>query len=114
MKSRFRDNATCTCCFWYYEVSSACSDTWVTYVGKVGWPTVIVHQEVPAFFAHSRDEQIRLFTIVVGNGPEDCELLVVHSQARRVCQHLDVILNGIVSICDQGLELGAPPQVARI
>ena len=67
-----------------------------------------------AFFAHSRNEQIRSFPIVVVNGPEDSELLVVHSQARRVCQRLDVILDGIMSIRDQGLELVALPEVARI
>ena len=37
-----------------------------------------------------------------------------HSQARRVCQRLDVILDGIMSIRDQGLELVALPEVARI
>ena len=73
-----------------------------------------VHQKVPAVFAHSRDEQIRSFAIVVGSDPEDSELLVVHSQARRVCQRLDVILDGIMSIRDQGLELVALPEVARI
>jgi hypothetical protein len=60
------------------------------------------------------NKQIRSFAIVVVNGPEDSELLVVHSQARRVCQCLNVILDGIVSICDQGLELGALPKVGRI
>ena len=73
-----------------------------------------VNQKVPAFFAHSWDEQIRSFAIVIVNGPEDSELLVVHSQARRVCQRLDVVLNGIVSVCDQELELGALPKVAWI
>ena len=52
--------------------------------------------------------------VVVVDGPEDSEPTVIHTQARRVGQRLQVRLDGIVPVSEQELELCTRPQVARV
>ena len=60
-----------------------------------------VHEEVPAVLSQVRNEQV---------GP----LPVVYSQACGVRQRLDVGLDCIVPVCQQGFEFQTGPQVAGV
>ena len=73
-----------------------------------------VHEEVPAVLSQVRNEQVGSLPVVIVRHPEHRELPVVHSQACGVRQRLDVGLDRIVPVRQQGFEFWTGPQVVGV